>query len=47
MIQSIKLRKKINEKKESFDKNVLNNIIIEDKKDIKNNNENSKKKVKL
>mgnify|MGYP003571352766 CR=1 FL=1 len=46
MIQSIKLRKKINEKKESFNKNVLNNIIIEDKKDLKNNNENSKKKSK-
>jgi len=46
MVQSIKLRKKINEKKESFNKNVLNNIIIEEKKDIKNNNEIAKKKSK-
>jgi len=49
MIKSIRLRNKMNEKKESFNKKILNNIVIEDKKDNKNetkNNEIPKKKSK-
>ena len=46
MIKSIKQRNKMNDKKESFNKKILNNIIIENKKGNLNNNINNNEILK-